>query len=374
MNDTTMIGAAGQVEDVRAYVPAVRAWLADLPADEVEELTAGMEADLAERAAESGGPLGGLLGQPEAYAAELRSAAGLPAARRRGGAGCRAARAVDRPPGARARTSSWPGIRGCASCDRPGGWPRGAVAGWVARRGARHRSQRCCSRWSGRRCRCGWGWCCVAGSHWARVLGSHSRPRTRSPSSCSCRCWRPTRPGRPGSPTRRRSSSRGSVAGRRQRRAGHRTSTPTTPPATGSTTCACSTSRAAALVVGPTPCWSAADPDRPMRSSPARRTSRAVVFPMRLARADPGQDPGFGWTPPLAVPPAGAASRPHAGTTSLGEPEPVGHRLAERSRRARQHAEQGRRSAAGRPAAATGAGAPATVTGPPWPNWQRQAT
>ncbi len=77
MNDLTMMGAA-QAEDVRAYVAAVRAWLADLPADEVEELTAGMEADLAERAAESGGPLGALLGQPEAYAAELRSAAGLP--------------------------------------------------------------------------------------------------------------------------------------------------------------------------------------------------------------------------------------------------------------------------------------------------------
>ena len=41
MNDATMIGAA-QVEDVRAYVAAVRAWLADLPADEVEDLTAGM--------------------------------------------------------------------------------------------------------------------------------------------------------------------------------------------------------------------------------------------------------------------------------------------------------------------------------------------
>ena len=79
MNDTTVIGAAGQVEeDVRAYVLAVRAWLGDLPADEVEDLTAGMEADLAERAAESGGPLGGLLGEPEAYAAELRASAGLP--------------------------------------------------------------------------------------------------------------------------------------------------------------------------------------------------------------------------------------------------------------------------------------------------------
>jgi hypothetical protein len=78
MNDTTVIGAEAQVDDVQAYVRAVRAWLGDLPADEVEDLTAGMEADLAERAAESGGPLGGLLGQPEAYAAELRAAAGLP--------------------------------------------------------------------------------------------------------------------------------------------------------------------------------------------------------------------------------------------------------------------------------------------------------
>jgi hypothetical protein len=78
MNDTRVIGSPGQVEDVRAYVAAVRAWLADLPADEVEDLTAGMEADLTERAAESGGPLGSLLGEPEAYAAELRSAAGLP--------------------------------------------------------------------------------------------------------------------------------------------------------------------------------------------------------------------------------------------------------------------------------------------------------
>lgn len=78
MNDTTEIGTAPDTGDVRAYVTAVRAWLGDLPADEVEDLTAGMEADLAERAAESGERLGPLLGEPEAYAAELRSAAGLP--------------------------------------------------------------------------------------------------------------------------------------------------------------------------------------------------------------------------------------------------------------------------------------------------------
>ncbi|MBM6402059.1 hypothetical protein [Phycicoccus sonneratiae] len=67
-----------RTEDVRAYIGAVRAWLADLPADDVEELTFGMEADLAERAAEGDIRLGDLLGEPEEYAAELRSAAGLP--------------------------------------------------------------------------------------------------------------------------------------------------------------------------------------------------------------------------------------------------------------------------------------------------------
>lgn len=67
-----------RTEDVRAYIGAVRAWLADLPADDVEELTFGMEADLAERAAEGDVRLGDLLGEPEEYAAELRSAAGLP--------------------------------------------------------------------------------------------------------------------------------------------------------------------------------------------------------------------------------------------------------------------------------------------------------
>ena len=78
MNDTTHIGTVPDAGDVHAYVTAVRGWLGDLPPDEVEDLTGGMEADLSERAAESGERLGGLLGEPQAYAAELRSAAGLP--------------------------------------------------------------------------------------------------------------------------------------------------------------------------------------------------------------------------------------------------------------------------------------------------------
>ena len=72
--------------DVNEYVQQVRAELADLPPDDVEELTGGLEADLAERLAESPDGLAGL-GSPQVYAAELRSAAGLPA---RGSAGgCR---------------------------------------------------------------------------------------------------------------------------------------------------------------------------------------------------------------------------------------------------------------------------------------------
>ena len=167
MNDTTVIGSAEQVEDVRAYVRAVRAWLGDLPADEVEDLTAGMEADLAERAAESGGPLGGLLGQPEAYAAELRSAAGLPprvdvvavpdAVR---------ARAVDRPPGARRARA-----RGPASVAARAATDLVAGPGCRRRMGRSPRCSapgaRCCSPWSVRRCRCGWAWSCGVGSRWA---------------------------------------------------------------------------------------------------------------------------------------------------------------------------------------------------------------
>lgn len=72
MNDTV----SGQVRD---YVLQVRAALADLPAEDVEEFTTGMEADLSERLAEPGdGTLRDRLGEPDAYAAELRSAAGLP--------------------------------------------------------------------------------------------------------------------------------------------------------------------------------------------------------------------------------------------------------------------------------------------------------
>lgn len=75
MNDTT---AMGVTDDVAAYVREVRDELADLPNEDVDDLTGGMEADLTELAAECGGALAGRLGSPGLYAAELRAAAGLP--------------------------------------------------------------------------------------------------------------------------------------------------------------------------------------------------------------------------------------------------------------------------------------------------------
>lgn len=58
------------------FAEGVRAALADLPAEEVDDLTEGLEADLAESLAED---LRRTLPDPVAYAAELRLAAGLPA-------------------------------------------------------------------------------------------------------------------------------------------------------------------------------------------------------------------------------------------------------------------------------------------------------
>jgi hypothetical protein len=78
MSDRTVGFPPGVAGGVAAYVREVRAELADLPTEEIDDLTGGMEADLSELAAESGGDLVGRLGSPSLYAAELRSAAGLP--------------------------------------------------------------------------------------------------------------------------------------------------------------------------------------------------------------------------------------------------------------------------------------------------------
>lgn len=67
-------------EAIHSYVAHVAHHLSDLPAEEREELIGGLEADLAERATElpDGADLTSAFGAPEEYAAELRSAAGLP--------------------------------------------------------------------------------------------------------------------------------------------------------------------------------------------------------------------------------------------------------------------------------------------------------
>jgi hypothetical protein len=59
--------------EVAAFLARVREQLADLPAEERDELLEGLEADLSEQLAE-----GGELPDSTAYAAELRTAAGLP--------------------------------------------------------------------------------------------------------------------------------------------------------------------------------------------------------------------------------------------------------------------------------------------------------
>jgi hypothetical protein len=64
--------------DVGAYVAAVRAQLDDLSRDEIEELTGGLEADLSDALLNQETAPGQMLGSPADYAAELRSAAGLP--------------------------------------------------------------------------------------------------------------------------------------------------------------------------------------------------------------------------------------------------------------------------------------------------------
>lgn len=61
--------------DIAGFAASVRAELSDLPADDVDDLVDGLDADLAEQAAESDDFT---LPDPVAYAAELRTAAGLP--------------------------------------------------------------------------------------------------------------------------------------------------------------------------------------------------------------------------------------------------------------------------------------------------------
>lgn len=78
--DTTPVESPRVDPEVTAYVGLVRAALRDLAPEDLDDLTGGLEADLAELAAESEEPLLARVGEPSAYAAELRAAAGLPPA------------------------------------------------------------------------------------------------------------------------------------------------------------------------------------------------------------------------------------------------------------------------------------------------------
>lgn len=63
-------------DEIATFAAAVRAHLDDLPADEVDDLTEGLEADLFEQAEDNEGALTAT--DPAEYASELRTSAGLP--------------------------------------------------------------------------------------------------------------------------------------------------------------------------------------------------------------------------------------------------------------------------------------------------------
>ena len=104
--------------DVEAYAARVRSALAGLPAADRDDLLADLEDHLAEVAAE--GPLDELLGSPEAYAAELRSSAGLPP-----GGGPRRFQSLTDQPWLRSTVDFLPELR-------PGWWVlRGVLVAWI---------------------------------------------------------------------------------------------------------------------------------------------------------------------------------------------------------------------------------------------------
>src|SRR5262245_59959935 len=90
------MSAAPAQSQIGDYLDRVRAALADLPTDAREELLEDLPDHLAEVLAEDAGTLTERLGEPEAYAAELRAAAGLAAAGT-GAAGAAAATVLARP-------------------------------------------------------------------------------------------------------------------------------------------------------------------------------------------------------------------------------------------------------------------------------------
>jgi len=112
---------------VTAFVEAVRAELSDLSAEERDELTDGLEADLVDALSDSGAPPEKQLSDPVDYAAELRSAAGLPpragsSGEERQGAAARVQALVAERRDAVLRQPWWPDVRAFLVTLRPVWW------------------------------------------------------------------------------------------------------------------------------------------------------------------------------------------------------------------------------------------------------------
>lgn len=113
---------------VQSFVASVRAELADLSPEDLDELTSGLEADLAERLEDSPSDPS-VLADPVGYAAELRAAAGLPP---RGGPVPRAASGGVFS----ALGSAWRALWGrYVTLVRTHSWLRDAIHGWWVLRG-----------------------------------------------------------------------------------------------------------------------------------------------------------------------------------------------------------------------------------------------
>ncbi len=125
--------------EITRYTEAVRAALADLSAEDRDDLMEDVEPHLAEVAAEQSGSLEGRLGPPADYAAELRTSAGLPVgadpARRSFSARLSAALAgstLGRSIDGITRSSRYGALRAFLPDLRPGWWVlRGYLLGWV---------------------------------------------------------------------------------------------------------------------------------------------------------------------------------------------------------------------------------------------------
>lgn len=114
--------------DVAEFARRVRAHLDDLPADDIDDLVDGLEADLMDQAADAGDTFA--LPDAEAYASELRSAAGL-APRASGRGGSRLAARWDSVNRAWAQWSAHPvvdPVRQWLVSLRPVGW---VLRGWL---------------------------------------------------------------------------------------------------------------------------------------------------------------------------------------------------------------------------------------------------